>query len=61
MNDCKSNGLLLEINMLLECDCYEEGTIEGNRCQQNNSFCICKDGWFGYKCLFGKNLKLFFS
>ena len=39
---------------LIVCDCYEENTVNRNKCTQDNGYCICKDGWYGRKCLFGK-------
>ena len=42
----------------LVCSCYEEGTMHGNECSQDEGHCVCKDGYYGYKCLFGE-LKYF--
>ena len=42
--------------LFIVCDCYEEGTENGNKCNQDNGYCTCKDGWHGYKCLFSKSI-----
>ena len=45
---------VLKLSSSIECDCYEDGTVNGTRCSQDNGFCSCNDGWYGYKCLFRK-------
>ena len=35
---------------LVECDCNEEGTINGNVCNQVTGACTCKPGRSGEKC-----------
>ena len=40
--------------------CNEEGTQNGNQCNQDTGHCICNDGWYGYKCLFSKSRHLKF-
>ena len=52
--ELEKNPLLTFCFSSTECDCYEENTISGNKCIQNNGHCACKDSWYGYKCLFGK-------
>ena len=37
------------------CGCNEEGTVnDTSNCDQETGTCMCKDGWFGDQCFFGK-------
>ena len=48
--------LNFRITLISGCEgCYENGTIGGTRCNKDDGFCSCRDGWFGFKCLFGES------
>ena len=34
--------------------CNVDGTVFGYLCDLETEICTCKEGWYGYKCLFGK-------
>ena len=38
--------------------CNENGTLLGKLCDPDTEICTCRDGWYGYKCLFGKSPKV---
>ena len=40
--------------IFVECECDEDGSANGNICNQITGDCICKDGYHGYRCNHGK-------